>query len=81
MFLVAHVFGVLQIQELPDRLIRSGRIDVRCEFGLATKSQIRGLFRLYFGPDAPKQEEQFVSSCPEGKYSCSEVGFFFFFFY
>ena len=63
------------LQELPDRLIRSGRIDVRCEFGLASKSQIRGLFRLYFGSGLQAQEEQFVSACPEGKYSCSEVIF------
>ncbi len=60
------------LQLLPERLIRSGRIDVRCEFGLATKNQVRGLFRLFYGQGRP-EEEEFVAACPAGRFSCSDV--------
>ncbi len=61
---------------LPERLIRSGRIDVRCEFGLASKHQIEGLFRLFYGEGRP-EEAEFVQLCPENSYSCSDVQSFF----
>ena len=58
---------------LPDRLVRSGRIDVREEFCLATHQQIRGLFRLYYGNGETQLEESFISLCPEKKFSCSDI--------
>jgi chaperone BCS1 len=64
------------IAMLPERLIRSGRIDVRCEFGLASTHQIAGLFRLFYGSERP-EEAEFVSLCPENTFSCSDVQSFF----
>ena len=59
-------------EKLPERLLRSGRIDVRCEFGLASKEQIRGMFRLYYGSGLAL-EDVFVDACPEGRFSCSDM--------
>ena len=60
-------------QLLPARLVRSGRIDRRAHFGLASPAQVRGLYRLYYGADQPQMEQQFVDGCPSDAVSCSDV--------
>ena len=60
-------------EALPDRLVRSGRIDVRAEFGLATHKQIRGLFELYYGSGHQVAEEEIIALCPEKTLSCSDI--------
>lgn len=59
---------------LPERLVRSGRIDMRIEFGLATKKQIRQLFQAFFGVGThQKLEDSFVDACPEQQLSMADL--------
>jgi chaperone BCS1 len=59
--------------KLPDRLVRSGRIDLRVKFGLATKGQVERLF-LSFYPDADQGcVGEFVASYPEATLSMADL--------
>ena len=50
-----------RIEVLDPALIRPGRVDVMCYFGLATKEQIQNLFIRFF----PKEDEKTVSTFVE----------------
>jgi mitochondrial chaperone BCS1 len=61
-------------EELDDALVRAGRVDVRIEFKLAQKSQIREIFfSLYKSfPKARLEREESLSSTKSGKRSEKE---------
>lgn len=60
-------------QMLPERLLRSGRIDVRVEFGLATKTQVRQLFQAFYGPGHSELESAFVDAYPDQAMSMADL--------
>lgn len=52
-------------QQLPERLVRSGRIDVKVPFACATKEQIRRLWRSFYPQsDDAELENAFVEAAP-----------------
>jgi chaperone BCS1 len=59
-------------KSLHPALIRPGRVDVREEFDLASKYQIRKIFLKFF-PDEFERAERFSEKHPEKTYSMAEL--------
>ncbi len=59
--------------DLPARLVRSGRVDVRVKFGLATKSQVQRLFRAFYPNAGAEIEALFVATCPAEALSMADL--------
>lgn len=61
-------------EKLDSALIRPGRIDLRCEFGMASKAQVEAIFNRFY-PDLGSLFllSQFASVIPEKKFSMASI--------